>query len=110
MRQYIIDELKREEVDAIRSYLEEQCEPSGIDGLYWLRIPDDLLSGIQVDHKECAPFYFAAELGDSWLKLELLVRTRERLRCQCIQHATQPQRDFLLNFADTLVERLEIKA
>jgi len=110
MRQYVIDQLKREEIDRIRTFLDENCERSELEGLYWLRLPDDLLSGVQVEHRECAPFFFAVELGDSWLKFEFLVRTRSRLRCHCIQHATQAQRGYLLNFVDAMTEKLGIEA
>ncbi len=108
MRQLVVDELRREEVERIRSYLRQHCEASELDDLFWLRIPDDLLSEAQIGHHDCSPFYFAVELGQDWVKLEFLVRTRSRLRCSCIAYATPQQRQFLLRFCDTMLEKLEI--
>lgn len=110
MRQFLIDELRPQEVERIRGYLHRHCEGSELDQLFWLRIPDDLISEAQAGHVQCAPFYFAVELGRNWVKLELLVRTRSRLRCSCIRYASPEQREFLLHFADAMVEELQIGA
>jgi hypothetical protein len=42
------------------------------------------------------------------IRFELLIRTRSRLRCGCIQYASQKQRDFIINYADGLFEELKL--
>lgn len=109
MRQYVIDELRPEEVARIKTYLDEHCEASDLGGLYWLGLPDDLLSPRQYEHVDCKPHCLAVELGDRWVKFEMLVRSRQRIRCSCVALATQQQRTFLLKFADHLLETADIQ-
>ncbi|HFB84021.1 hypothetical protein G4V39_01385 [Thermosulfuriphilus ammonigenes] len=108
MRQYLIDELKTEEVKRIREQLERYCEPSPMEGLYWLPVPDDLLAEIQCQHPQCRPYYFSIELGERFVKFELLIRSRVNLRCSCIAYANRAQRDFLFHFADKILEEARV--
>jgi len=110
MRQYLIDELTREERANIDSYLKRTLKPGAIDGLYWLAVPPDLIGADQNGHEECGPFYFAVELGDDVLRFEFLVRSQTNLHCSCIAFATPAQRDFVLKFVDTLLAEECIKA
>ncbi|MGQ9745372.1 MAG: hypothetical protein ACUVQV_05155 [Dissulfurimicrobium sp.] len=103
MRQYMVDELRQEELNRIRNYLELNCEPSGLGGLYWLHIPEAYLSKTQLEHKSCLPFCTAIEIGSSWVKFEMLIRSRKKIRCNCIAFATSKQRQFILEFADRLL-------
>ncbi len=108
MRQYLVDELRKEEVERIRERLSEGLEESDIKGLFWLRMPDDILGPVQHQHSSCGPHCTAVELGDGWLKFELLVRARGRIRCECVGYATEQQRRFVLRFADNLLEECGI--
>ncbi len=108
MRQYVVDELRKGELDRVKQYLEKQCEPGGVDRLYWLEIPDDLLSDIQIDHRDCRPFCIGIEVTDDSVVFEMLIRSRQKLRCSCIAYASEQQRQFILNFADRLVKETEI--
>jgi hypothetical protein len=49
------------------------------------------------------------ELGDDFVRFELLIRSRQTMRCACIGYATRQQRDFILAFADRLVEELALR-
>ena len=49
------------------------------------------------------------EVGDSFLRFEFLIRSREKMRCTCIDYATRQQRDFILAYADRLVEELALR-
>ncbi len=109
MRQYVVDELRPQEVERIRRYVEDTCEPAGIGGIYWLRMPEDLLSPTQYEHKPCQPHCSAIEIGDRYIKFEMLVRSRMKIRCQCVQMATLQQRNFILAFADKMLDELAIK-
>jgi hypothetical protein len=43
------------------------------------------------------------------VSFELLVRSSQILRCNCIAYATREQRDFILAFADSMLEKLDIQ-
>ncbi len=110
MRQFLIDELSREERANIDSYLKRTLKSGHIDGLFWLAVPQDLLGAEQVGHEECGPFYFAVELGEDVLRFEFLIRSQTNLHCSCIAYASPAQRDFALKFADTLLGEECIRA
>ncbi len=108
MRQYMIDELNKKELEEIRRYLDSHLECSGLEGLYWIRMPDDILSADQYQHQGCQPFCTAVELGDKWVKFEMLVRSRRQIKCSCISYATGQQRGFILKFADRMLDEIGI--
>ena len=110
MRQILIDELSKEERANIDSYLKRTVQAGAIDGMYWLKVPDDLYGPYQLGHDECGPFYFGIELEDEKVVFELLVRSQTNLHCSCICYATAAQRDFLLRFVDQLLESEKIRA
>jgi hypothetical protein len=110
MRQYVIDQLRPEEYRALKAYLDAHADDSGVDGLYWIPIEDELLSPVQRDHLDCRPFAFALELTPDQLAAELLVRTRSRMRCACIAYATDEQRAWLISMVDTILEKLGVSA
>jgi hypothetical protein len=109
MKQYVIDQFSPEDYNKIKDYFDENFSNSGIEGIYWIPINDDLLTDVQKEHKDCSPFFFAIEIVLNKMSCELLVRTKKRLRCDCIQHATELQRNWLIEFADSVFDRLKIK-
>lgn len=108
MKQYMIDEIRPQDHKKIKSYLDETLGASGVDGLYWMPVDAALLSGVQKAHTACAPFFMALELGPDRLAGELLVRTRNRVRCDCIGYADERQRHWLMQTVDAIFEKLEI--
>lgn len=108
MRQFVVDEIPRRHLEGIDVYLKERAVPSGLDKIYWLELPQDLLSPIQREHPDCGPHYLAIELGKDNLKFEFLVRSRQRLRCDCVNYATPVQETFFLNFAHVLIQDLQL--
>ena len=104
MRQVVIDELSPMERDNIDSYLKRSLKQGPMIGLYWMQLPDDLLSPTQLDHKEHGPFHLAVEVTNTAVKFELLVRSQVNLHCSCIAHATSAQRQYVLDFIDKMVE------
>jgi len=110
MRQFLVDEIPHRQMEAIEDYLKKKTIASGLEKIFWLEIPEDLLSPIQYEHKGCGPHYLAIELGQDFLKFEFLVRSRKRLRCDCVQYVSPAQETFLLNFAHTLILALDLKA
>ena len=110
MRQYVIDQLGREERANIESYLNRTLKSGPVEGLYWIEVPQDLLSGEQLGHEECGPFFFAVELEAESVCFELLIRSQSNLHCSCIAYATPSQRDFILRFVDQMLVEEHIKS
>jgi hypothetical protein len=109
MRQYQLDEIPRPYVPRVREYLDAHAIAAGVEDIWWVDLPEDVLSPEQFSHRDCRPFRFAVEAGDDFVRFEFLIRSRETMRCTCIDYATRVQRDFILAFADRLVEELALR-
>ena len=109
MRAYLLDEISASDMKKITTYLKERSIRSRLNSIFWIKIPEDLLSGAQYDHKSCRPYVFAAELGDDWFKAELFVRTLEGMGCICQNYATPQQREFILNFSQAMLDALDVQ-
>ncbi|BBO89393.1 hypothetical protein [Desulfosarcina ovata] len=108
MKQYVIDEIRYPDYEKVKAYLDETFGVSGVDGLYWIPLDETLYSNVQQAHTGCAPFFMALELEENRLVGELLIRTRNRVRCDCIHYADGRQRDWLIQTMDTIFEKLDI--
>ena len=108
MRQYVIDELRPEDHKKLKRHLDERFGRSGIEGVYWIPIETDVLTDEQLGHTDCHPLCFAIDLEPGKFTGELLVRTRNRIRCSCIDYATEAQRNRIIRFIDTIFEELDI--
>ena len=108
MKQYVIDELRLGEYDTLKAHFEQRFGPADLGGVFWIPIDSEHFSETQASHADCQPFYFAVELRDSALACELLVRTRERVRCGCIAYATHIQRNWIIEIIDEIFEQLDI--
>lgn len=110
MRALLFDEIPDEDLDKLRTRLAEIATPSALEDVYWLHLPDDLLTAEQAAHAEsCGPHQVALVIEDGAFKAELLVRGAGAMRCACFGYAGKAQRDFLLNFLDKLVEDLGVR-
>jgi len=110
MRLLKIDQLSREEKANIESYLNRTLKPASMEGIYWLEVPEDLLSTDQQGHEDCGPFFIAVELEAEAVSFELLVRSQTNLHCSCIAFTTPAQRDFVLRFVDKMIAEEQIRA
>ena len=108
MKQYVIDQLRPDDYFRIKAYLDMNLRQSGIPDIYWLILPQDMQEGIQAEHADCQPFYFALELCQSALSCELLVRTLSHVRCDCMCYASPAQRNWLIQTVDDICNQLEI--
>ena len=108
MKQYVIDELRPEDYNKIKKYFDETYGSAEMGGIYWVPIAIEVLTEIQHEHTDCQPFYFAIDLGEDRLALELLVRTKNRIRCDCIGYASKDQRNWIMGALDAIFEKLEI--
>lgn len=108
MKQYIIDEIRIYDYEKIKNHLDARLGPAELDNIYWLPLGPSLHTDIQAAHRECHPLYFALELNTDSIAAEFLVRTKNRVRCDCIGNATQAQAAWLIEFVDSVFEKLEI--
>ncbi len=109
MKQYIIDELRYNDYEKVKLYLDENLGASEIEGIYWLPLEKGLLTNEQSSHNECLPLFFVVDLKPELISCELLVRTKNRIKCGCINYATETQRNWLIQYIDDMLKGLEIK-
>jgi hypothetical protein len=109
MKQYVIDQLRDSDYCQIKEYLGANAESTSLEGIYWAHLPPDLYSAVQNEHSECHPHYFAVNLDWNGVAFELLIRSRQVIRCSCIAYATKQQRDYIIQFADRMIEELKLK-
>ena len=110
MRKFVIDDLSPMELDNIDSYLKRNLKQGPMIGIYWIVLPEDILTNIQKEHKDCSPFYFGVEVEKNAVCFEFLVRSNAHLHCDCIAHATSEQRQHVLDFVDTMLEEEHIRS
>ncbi|CAO0822160.1 conserved hypothetical protein [Desulfarculales bacterium] len=106
MRSLVLDEMRRPDMEKLAQHLANTLPPAAMDGVYWLDVPPDLLSPEQAAHKDCGPHRMALVLEEESLRLELLVRAHNSLRCKCTGYARPAQRQFLLGYMDRLIAEL----
>ncbi len=110
MKQYIIDELRAADHNALKTYLADHFGPTAMDGIFWIPLAGHLLTETQKGHQECQPHCLAVDLDENRLACELLVRTKNRMRCDCISYATEAQRNWLIALIDDIFSQLDIMA
>ncbi len=108
MKQYVIDELRPQDYHKIKEYLDKAHGRAELGGIYWVPLAAARLTDIQQQHTDCQPFFFAIDLQEDRLALELLVRTKNRVRCTCIGYAAQDQRTWMMDRVDAIFKHLDI--
>lgn len=108
MKQYVIDQLRESDHEKILEFLKNNAEQSEFGDVFWVMLPQELYSDVQKEHRQCQPFCFAINLTRKQVDFELLIRSRQILRCQCIRYADKEQRDHIVDFADRMLEKLGI--
>ena len=110
MRSYLIEEIDPSDMSKITAALEEKAYKKPMDDIFWIAVPQNLLSAEQKDHhSQCGPHYMAVETGQNWIKLELLVRCREKIRCDCICYADARQRESMIEYMDQLIRNQDVR-
>ena len=109
MKQYLIDQLRPLDYQAVKAYLDDRFSASAVDGIYWIPLQQDLLTEVQAEHAQCHPFYFVVDLEERFMACELLIRTQNRMHCSCMGYATEAQRNWIIGFADAILDKLNIK-
>ena len=108
MKQYVIDELRPADHQRIKDYLDAHFGPADMGTVYWIPLEPTIYTPDQQRHKKCHPLYLAIALTSEAVSLELLVRTKNRIRCDCIRYADQEQMRWAIGFVDAIFEKLEI--
>lgn len=109
MKQYVIDGLRLEDHQKLKAYLDQYLRSSPIGGVYWLKLDQDILTPVQKSHGDCQPHVFALMLEESYLSCEFLVRIEKKIKCDCMDYATQEQRNRLMDQVDAILEKLDIR-
>ncbi|MCB2192781.1 MAG: hypothetical protein KQI62_14520 [Deltaproteobacteria bacterium] len=109
MRSIVIDELRPPDMEKLISHLEATLDSSGLPDVFWLQMPEELLTPAQREHAACGPHRVAVVLELDSLKLELLVRASQSLRCSCTGYADDDQRQWLIDYVDDLIEQLQLQ-
>lgn len=109
MRHYTADEISSSDIQKIRNYLDEHADRSSLEDVYWLDLPSTLLTGIQFEHTQCQPYCVGIEVGDHFVKFELLIRSRVNHQCRCPRYAERTQREFVIEFAEKMIHELGIR-
>lgn len=108
MKQYVVDELRPDDHRKLKAYLDANFAAPGVTDLYWLPLHEQVYTEVQKSHADCQPYYVALELTSGRLSCEMLVRTNTRMRCDCIQYASEHQRNWLIQVVDSFFDRLGI--
>ncbi len=108
MRQYRIDDLRVEDHEKIKGWLEETFERASVAGVYWVPVEEALLTELQASHVDCLPMYMTVVLEEDHLSGELLLKTRKKMKCDCMGYADRDQRNRFIDMIDTALERLGI--
>jgi hypothetical protein len=108
MKQYVVDQLRYPDFEKLKAYLDQAYGAAAMGSIYWIPLDRDLLTPVQREHEACGPHLAAVELDETRLSVELLVRTRSRVRCSCIAYATAEQREWLIRRVDDILSQLDI--
>lgn len=89
MDSYTREGISPQQQHSLCALLDSMGYSAGMDGLYWLPLPEEELSPLQSAHcAECGPYALALEVEKGRLVLEFLIRARNSLCCDCICQAS----------------------
>lgn len=109
MKYYLIDEIALNDMERLSAFLKDNAVMSGLDKVFWVRMPEKYLTETQSGHVNCQPYFFAVELGAGMIKGEFYIRTLKDLNCTCNSCADTPQTQFIIDFMDEMINELQIR-
>lgn len=109
MKYYLADEITPSDIKKIDTFLRKNAFVSDLERLFWVELPTDYLNEEQSLHTDCQPHRFAIELGNDWIRAELFIRTQNSLLCPCGGYCNTKQRDFIFNYMEEIIDRLNIR-
>ena len=115
MRVYLLENIVKKDAGIIKEALIKNKLEEALDNLFYIPLPAEILSLEQKEHnEECGEYFIALELVDKFetfdLRLELLVRAKNKLRCSCVCYCTKEQEAYILNYLHTFLEKIKIVA
>lgn len=113
MRSYLIEDLADNDYKTVCEAFDDLGVRGSLEGIWYLPLPEELLQPEQKAHLgECGPYFMALEGVDSpdqnSLRMELLVRARNKIRCSCVCYAAPAQRRHMVEYLDRFIEELGI--
>lgn len=116
MRSYLIEDLMETDIKKVTKAFEDMKLKGPLEGIFYLPLPEKLLQQEQLAHKdECGPYFMAleviegaSEMSEFQLKLELLTRAKNKIRCSCVNYATTEQRAHMIEYLDQFLDELGI--
>jgi len=109
VKSYLIDEIGVADLKRIQEFLNGNVIPSGVETLFWVKVPPSLLTPLQQEHIPCQPHVFAFEIGQTFAKAELYLRTLRDMRCPCQGYCTLPQVHFVIEWVNDMLNDLSIR-
>ncbi|NJB66776.1 hypothetical protein GGQ74_000416 [Desulfobaculum xiamenense] len=111
MRLYCIDDLTEDNVKRLEATFDANGMKGSMDGMYWLDIPESLYTDEQTAHAaQCGPYSLGIETLENGVRMELLVRARNIIRCSCVAYATPEQRLYAIEWLDSALREQDIPA
>lgn len=108
MKQYVIDELCESDLEKLKNFLTQRYGSAMLDRVYWVPLDPEYYTPVQAVHQDCHPLYFALQIKPGALVGEFLVRTHNRMRCECMGYATKAQQAWFISLIDGIVRDLDI--
>ena len=109
MRTYTVDQLLEDDTAALNSRLLGLDLQAGLEGVYWLPVPPSMLTPLQKEHAaQCGPYCLALEVDANAVHLELLVRGKGRIRCECLSFASPGLREHMIIYLEEMLRDLKI--
>ncbi|WP_296303577.1 hypothetical protein [uncultured Desulfovibrio sp.] len=109
MRAYLAEDLPPELCRRLADFARERGYASSLEGLFWLPVPESLWSPLQREHAaRCGPYAVSLEIGEDFLRLELLVRACNRLHCDCVAPADSATRQALIDRLEELISECDL--
>ncbi len=109
MRSYTVDELTFEQSQQLSQHLKTMQLQSSLVGVFWLPVPESLLSQVQLEHRAtCGPYVMAFLVEGNHLTLQFLVQAQNAMHCQCVSYASKQLIMHMINYVDELLLSLEI--
>ena len=95
-------------MEKVRAHLAEHAMPGPINDIYFVEFPEDLLEGINGLMRLVRLSFLPSKRDRIGSRPSYLVRSRNTLRCSCVQYAGKEQTDFIFRFNERLIEQCGI--
>jgi len=107
VRTYVTDSLSPGTLAAVAARCLELGFSSSLESVYWLPVAEAHHTPVQREHREsCGPYAMALTFEEDSIALELLVRSRSALHCNCIGYASPALREHMMQYVDDLIDSL----